>query len=114
MKHVGKMRVGELRCRQSENKLIHTFGCETNIFCCKKMQNIEPFSSTQLHGKNNNTLLVFLWLKQLVHNNVVHINVQLGELLYQSLRLIEGEELCNTHTNEGRLVLYWENTMSVS
>ena len=42
---------------------------------------------------------------QLVDDDVVCVNAALGQLLDQPLRLIQGEELSNTHTDEGGLFL---------
>lgn len=42
---------------------------------------------------------------QLVDNDVVCVNAALGQLLDQSLRLVQGEELGDAHTNEGGLFL---------
>lgn len=42
---------------------------------------------------------------QLVDNDVVCVNAALGQLLDQSLRLVQGEELGDAHTDEGCLFL---------
>lgn len=42
---------------------------------------------------------------QLVDDDVVRVNATLGQFLDQSLRLIQGEELGDTHTDEGGLFL---------
>lgn len=42
---------------------------------------------------------------QLVDNDVVCVNAALSQLLDQPLCLIQGEELSNTHTDEGGLFL---------
>lgn len=47
-------------------------------------------------------------VEKLVTHNRMRINAILGELLNQALRLVEREELSNTHTHEGRLGLVLE------
>lgn len=42
---------------------------------------------------------------QLVDDDVVCVNAALGQLLDQSLRLVQGEELGDAHTDEGGLFL---------
>lgn len=42
---------------------------------------------------------------QLVDDDVVRVDATLGQLLDQPLRLIQGEELGDTHTDEGGLFL---------
>lgn len=47
---------------------------------------------------------------KLVHDDVVCVDAALGQLLDQALCLIQGEELSNTHTDEGGLLLMDERT----
>jgi hypothetical protein len=42
---------------------------------------------------------------QLVNNDVVGVQVQSGQLLDQTLSLVERQELCNANTNKRRLLL---------
>lgn len=43
---------------------------------------------------------------QLVDDDVVRVDAALGQLLDQPLRLIQRQELSDTHTDEGGLLLY--------
>lgn len=42
---------------------------------------------------------------ELVDNDVVRVDLALGQLLDQPLRFIQGQELSNAHTDEGGLLL---------
>lgn len=48
-----------------------------------------------------------LWVgeNELVDDDVVCVDAALGQLLDQPLRLVQGEELSDTHTDEGGLFL---------
>lgn len=41
----------------------------------------------------------------MVDDDVVCVDAALGQFLYQPLRLVQGEELSDTHTDEGGLFL---------
>ena len=42
---------------------------------------------------------------QLVDDDVVRVDATLGQLLDQPLRLVQGQELCDAHADEGCLLL---------
>ena len=43
--------------------------------------------------------------QQLIHNDIVRINLIRSQLLYKPLRLVQREELGYAHANERRLLL---------
>lgn len=49
--------------------------------------------------------LLRIWEDELVDNDVVCVNLALGQLLDQPLCLIQGQELSNAHADERRLLL---------
>lgn len=64
-------------------------------------------------GITHTTRFVGLRKYQLVDNNIVSVYFTLGQLLDQPLSLIQRQELRNTDTNEGGLLL-WTRQQNIS
>ena len=47
--------------------------------------------------------------QQLIHHDVVSVDVALGELLHEALCLVEAQEFGDTHAHERRLILQAHN-----